>query len=201
VLVLPSRERIRTEKQDPRPGRAMKLKRTTIIFLGGAAFAAWLSAAISPGRPVAPVDVSAPAPVDASGAALASEIARLRERLRPDPRPRQPARNPFAFQSTRPAARPSLATEPAPTDAAVAAAAVDVPRLRLTLAGIAEDPAPPGGSPVRTAIIAGNGQVFLAKNGDTVTDRDVVYRVETISADSAELIDLRDSTVRRLVLK
>ena len=60
---------------------------------------------------------------------------------------------------------------PAAKDAALVAAAVDVPRLRLTLAGIAEDPAPDGGSPVRTAIIAGNGQLFLAKNGDTVTDQ------------------------------
>ena len=65
----------------------MNLKRTTIIFVGGAAFAAWLSAAITPGRPPAPVEVIAPAPVDASGAALAGEIARLRERLRPDPAP------------------------------------------------------------------------------------------------------------------
>jgi hypothetical protein len=79
--------------------------------------------------------------------------------------------------------------------------------LRLSLAGIAEDPGPAGGVPVRTAIIAGNGQLFLAKEGDIVTDRGVEgvegveYRVGTISADSAELTDLRDSTIRRLVLK
>jgi hypothetical protein len=176
----------------------MNLKRTTIIFVGGAAFAAWLSAAITPGRPVAPVDVIAPAPVDASGAALASEIARLRERLRPDPRPAEPTRNPFAFQSAR---RATPASVPAPRNAVIAAAVVDIPRLRLTLSGIAEDPAPDGGGPVRTAIITGNGQVFLAKDGDTVTDRDVEYTVGKISADSAELTDPRDGTVRRLLLK
>ena len=87
---------------------------------------------------------------------------------------------------------------------------IEAPRLRLTLAGIAEDPGRPndggnlgnlGGAPVRTAIIAGNGQVFLAKEGDTVSDRDVEYKIGKVSADSVELIDLRDSTTRRLTLK
>ena len=177
----------------------MNLKRTAIIFVGGGAFAAWLSAAITPGRPVVPLEVIAPAPIDASGAALAGEIARLRERLRPDPRPSEHARNPFAFQTARPAVTIS---GPAANDATVAAAAaVDLPRLRLTLAGIAEDPSPDGGGPVRTAIITGNGQLFLAKDGDTVADRGVEYRVGNISADSAELIDLRDNTTSRLTLK
>ena len=179
----------------------MNLKRTTILFVSGAALAAWLSAAITPGRPPAPVNVIAPTPVDASGAALASEIARLRERLRPDPRPSESTRNPFAFQSSRPAAPAWISPVPAAQEALPVAAAVDVPRLRLTLAGIAEDPAPDGSSPLRTAIIAGNGQLFLAKNGDMVTDQDVGYRVGNISADSAELTDIRDGTIRRLTLK
>ena len=149
----------------------MNLKRTTIIFVGGAAFAAWLSAAITPGRPAVPLEVIAPAPIDASGAALAGEIARLRERLRPDPRPSEHARNPFAFQTAR-APRVTI-SGPAANDAPVVAAAVDLPRLRLTLAGIAEDPSPDGSGSVRTAIIAGNGQLFLAKDGDTVADRGV----------------------------
>ena len=176
----------------------MNLKRTTVIFVGGGAFAAWLSAAITPGRPVVPLEVIAPAPIDASGAALAGEIARLRERLRPDPRPSEHARNPFAFQTARPAV---TIPGPAANDATVAATAVDLPRLRLTLSGIAEDPSPEGSGSVRTAIITGNGQLFLAKDGDTVADRGVEYRVGNISADSAELIDLRDNTTRRLTLK
>ena len=112
----------------------------------------------------------APAPIDASGAALAGEIARLRERLRPDPRPSEPDAQSVCISirsarrvADRPARRRTMPT--------VVAAAVDVPRLRLTLAGIAEDPAPDGGGPVRTAIITGNGQLFLAKDGDTVADR------------------------------
>lgn len=179
----------------------MNVKRTTIIFVSGAALAAWLSAAIKPGRPPARVDVIVPAPIDASGAALAGEITRLRERLRPDPRPSEATRNPFAFQSTRPAAAARIVPAPAAKDAGLVAAAIDVPRLRLTLAGIAEDPAPDGGNPQRTAIISGNGQLFLAKNGDMVTDQNIEYRVGNISADSVELTDIRDGTTRRLTLK
>src|SRR5688572_5037140 len=154
----------------------MNVKRTTIIFVSGAALAAWLSAAIKPGRPPARVNVIAPAPIDASGAALAGEIARLRERLRPEPRPSEASRNPFAFQSARPAAAAPTAAAPVANDARLVAAASDVPRLRLTLVGIAEDPAPDGGNPLRTAIISGNGQLFLAKNGDMVTDQSVEYK-------------------------
>lgn len=176
----------------------MGLKGTTIILVSGVALAAWFSAAMTPGRaPAAPTAIR-PAPIDATGAVLAGEIARLRARLRPDATPRQASRNPFVFRSTW---RVPSSAPIAPT------AARDRPRLRLSLAGIAEDPGPAGGAPVRTAIIAGNGQVFLAKEGDIVTDRsvedveDVEYRVGNISADSAELTDLRDSTIHRLALK
>lgn len=185
----------------------MGLKRTTIILVSGVALAAWFSAAMTPGRaPAAPTAIR-PAPIDATGAVLAGEIARLRARLRPDATPRQASRNPFVFRSTwRVPSSAPIAPTPA-RDASTAAALVDRLRLRLSLAGIAEDPGPAGGAPVRTAIIAGNGRVFLAKEGDIVTDRsvedveDVEYRVGKISADSAELTDLRDSTIHRLALK
>ena len=179
----------------------MNLKRTTIIFVSGAAVAAWLSAAMTPGRPPAASHLIAPAPIDATGAELASEIARLRERLRPDPVPGEPTRNPFAFRSTRPAAQPAPVRLPVVNGAPLAAASVDAARLRLTLAGIAEDPNPAGGEPLRTAIISGSGQLFLAKDGDTVTDRGVEYKVGKISADSVELTDLRDDSTKRLTLK
>ena len=189
----------------------MSIKRITIIFVGGVALAAWLSAAMNPGRaPTAPAAL-APAPIDATGAALSGEIARLRERLRPDATPRQASRNPFVFRS-RSASRGSAGSPrgivstvaPAATDASADAALVDRGRLHLSLAGVAEDPGPGGGAPMRTAIIAGNGQLFLAKEGDTVTDRgveNVDYRLGNISADSAELIDVRDGSTQRLTLK
>ena len=185
----------------------MSIKRTTVIVVGGVALAAWLSAAMNPGRaPAAPATVR-PAPIDATGAELSGEIARLRERLRPDAMPRQAIRNPFVFRSSPSRAASSSPVKIADTvaaakDAAAAAAVLaEQGRLRLSLAGIAEDPGPAGGAPVRTAIIAGNGQVFLAKEGDTVTDRGVEYKLATISSDSADLTDLRDNTIHRLALK
>ncbi|HEY3044772.1 MAG TPA: hypothetical protein VGJ39_12140 [Vicinamibacterales bacterium] len=181
----------------------MSLKRKTIIFVSGVALAAWISAAMTPGRPPAPSISIRPSPIDTKGAVLAGEIARLRERLRPDAAPREAARNPFAFRSSQRAAPAPRAGATADRNISAASPGVDIvePQLRLTLAGIAEDPGPAGGVPVRTAIIAGNGQLFLVKEGDTVTDRDIEYRVGNISADSAELTDLRNNTVRRLTLR
>lgn len=182
----------------------MSLKRTTIIFVSGVTLVAWFSAAMTPGRPPAVSTAIRPAPIDATGAVLADEIARLRERLRPDATPRHAGHNPFVFRSTPRAASSSRVAPPAAKDASTAAALVGEPLLRLSLAGIAEDPGPAGGAPVRTAIIASNGQVYLAKEGDIVTFHDVEdvkYRVGAISADSAELTNLRDTTIRRLVLK
>src|SRR5260221_12111761 len=77
----------------------MNLKGTAIILVVCVAIAVWLSAAMSPsGRPPAIVPATPP-PIDASGAALAAEIARLHERLRPDTPPRARLRNPFTFGS------------------------------------------------------------------------------------------------------
>ena len=60
----------------------MNVKRTATIVIVGAAFAAWLSAAMTPGgRGVAPASHVAPASVDVRGAELTGEIARLHERL------------------------------------------------------------------------------------------------------------------------
>jgi hypothetical protein len=187
----------------------MSLKRKTIIFVSGVALAAWFSAAMTPGRPPAKSLPIRSAPIDAKGAVLAGEIERLHERLRPDVTPREATRNPFVFRSSE---RPPSALRAAPTVEKERAAPVltEAPRLQLTLAGIAEDPGRPndagnvgsvGAAPVRTAIIAGNGQVFLAKEGDTVIDRDVEYKIGKVSADSVELIDRRDSAIRRLTLK
>ena len=188
----------------------MSLKRISIIFVSGVTLVAWFSAAMTPGRPPGVSTAIRPVPIDATGAVLAGEIARLRERLRPDATPRQAGRNPFVFRSTPRAGSISRVAPPAAKGASTTAALAEQPRVRLSLAGIAEDPGPAGGVPVRTAIIASNGQVFLAKEGDIVTIRDVwgvggvedvEYRVGKISADTAELTDLRDSTTRRLTLQ
>jgi hypothetical protein len=61
----------------------MNVKRTTIIFVVCAAVTTWFSAAMTPGGPSTAIRLTPPAPVDVSGAALAAEISRLHERLRP----------------------------------------------------------------------------------------------------------------------
>jgi hypothetical protein len=175
----------------------MNLKRATTIVLVGGAFAAWLAnAATSGNRDVAmrTVERDAPTSIDARGEALAAEIGRLHDRLRPTAAPREPGRNPFQFTTVR--ARPVPATpKPALSDAApVAAPAPVAPPFKLI--GVAEDAGPSG--PVRTAIVSTPGQLFMVKVGQNVTLR---YRVVRIAADVVELEDLGDHTTLRLALK
>jgi hypothetical protein len=172
----------------------MNVKRTATIVVVGGALAAWLAAAAtSPNREGGEALVLKSPAIDVDGAALASEISRLHERLRPTTTPPQAGRDLFAFVAARPRPvepvqipRPALIEEPArrPTPPAI------------KLSGIAEDATPQG--IVRTAIISGFGQLFLAKEGEPVTDR---YRVARISSDVVELTDLAERTTLRLALR
>jgi hypothetical protein len=172
----------------------MNVKRTAMIVLGAGALAAWFAGAATSNREMPdPVSVRTP-PIDTHGAALADEIAKLQERLRPSAEPNHPGRNLFAFRAAHvpvvpvalPAPQPALTEAPAATPAP--------PPFKL--AGIAEDPGANG--PVRTAILSGGGQVYLVKEGENVTSR---YRVTRIAADVVELTDVTDGTTRRLALK
>ncbi len=163
----------------------MHVKRTVTIVLVGGALAAWLAGAATSNRAVPDPILPHPARIDARGADLAGEIARLHDRLRPATTPRAPSRNVFRFSAPNaapvaaPAAHPALIESPALPKAA--------PLLPLRLSGIAEDPGADG--PVRVAIISGEGQLYMAKVGELVTPR---YRVTQIGADVVELLDLRD---------
>jgi hypothetical protein len=173
----------------------MNLKRTATIGAVGGALAAWLAAAATSGsRDVAvPREVKV-APIETRGAELASEIARLHDRLRPSSSPRQPARNLFQFTSQKPRPpAPVVTALPALTEAAITSAPLLPP---FKLSGIAEDPGPDG--EIRTAIISGQGQLFLVKEGEMVTSR---FRVARISADGVELVDVSTNAVLRLVMK
>jgi hypothetical protein len=174
---------------------AMNLKRTATIAVVCGALAAWLAGAATSNRaPIAPI-VTRPAPIDARGAALATEIARLQDKLRPSATPRQPGRNLFTYHSPAAAAAPALvAPKPALSEAAPVFAP---PQPPLKLAGIAED-IDADGTPQRTAIISGEGQLFMVKEGESVTVR---YRVTKISADVVELMDLATQTPRRLAMR
>jgi hypothetical protein len=172
----------------------VNLKRTAIIVVVGAAFAAGLSAAITPaGRSnVARPRVTAAA-VDTRSTDLEQEIARLHDRLRPDAPLREPGRNLFAFHTAPSRAAAPL---PRPSEAALGESRpIDVlPMLKLE--GIAEDGT--ADAVVRTAIISGGEQLHFVKEGEAVTAR---YRVAKISADVVELTDVGDGSVRRLALK
>jgi hypothetical protein len=173
----------------------MHLKRTAAIVVAGGTLIAWFAAAMAPvERRTIPIPAAQKAAVTLSSAQLAIETARLHERLRPDAVPRQPSRNLFTFHVAPPHAPVAAVPKPALVEAPVVPAAPPMPAL--TLAGVAEDPGP--GGPIRTAVISGAGQLFLVKEGETVTPR---YRVERISADVVELTDLGDGSTRRLALK
>jgi len=173
----------------------MNLKRTATIVVVGGALLAWLAGAATSNREIEQAPLVRPPAIDTRGAELATEIARLHERLRPTAVPNQPGRNVFSFRSARLRTAPPPIVLPQP--ALVEAPALLTPaQPALKLAGVAEDPGADG--PVRTAIITGDGQLFTVKEGETVTRR---YRVVRISADVVELLDLDDNSVRRLALR
>jgi hypothetical protein len=171
----------------------MNLRRTTTIVLAGAAIGAWLAGAATSNHRIPARPISQPPAIEARGAELANEIARLQERLRPTSTPRQPGRNLFTFRAGTPREpQPAFAPPPALPEAAPLTPAL--PSLKL--AGIAEDTE--ADVPIRTAIISGEGQLYMVKEGEAVTPR---YRVAKISADVVELVDLLDNSVRRLALR
>ena len=170
----------------------MTLKRAATMVVVGGALAAWLAAAATSGnRGIASPAVVQTPPVETSGDQLATEVARLHERLSPDATPRL-GRNLFAFAAPKPRPAPAMAA-PALTEAPRAQPIAPPP---LKLVGVAEDAGPQG--PERTAIISGLGQLFLVKTGERVTSR---YQVAKIDADVVELVDADNGTTLRLALK
>jgi hypothetical protein len=173
----------------------MNPKRTATIVVVGGALLAWLAGAATSNRAIEPAPVISVPAIDYSGVALEKEIARLHERLRPTATPTQSSRNLFSFRSApvRAVPPPSGPTAPALVEAPPP---LPPPLPPLKLVGIAEDPGADG--PARTAILVGDGQLFTVKEGENVTAR---YRVERISADVVELLDLNDNSLRRLALR
>ena len=173
----------------------MNLKRTTTIVVVGAALIAWLAGAATSNHAIPPLTVVQPSPLEKRGAELASEIERLHERLAPTVAPSAPGRNLFTFRAMpMPAAAVPAPTAPRPAITELAPLPMALPPLKL--AGIAEDAGPEG--PVRIAFVSGEGQLFMVKEGETVTPR---YRVAKISADVVELTDVIDNSIRRLALR
>ena len=166
----------------------MITKKTAGLVVVLAALSAWLAAAVTSGvRPVAKAR-TAPAAIDLRGAALAVEIERLHDHLRPTAAPEH-NRNLFRFAPAHAAAAPA-ATAVAPA-AAPAPAAPAEPAFKLI--GIAED------AGVRTAILtSASGQLLMVKDGELVASS---HRVTGISAESIQLTSTSDGSVLRLALK
>jgi hypothetical protein len=170
--------------------------RTTLKALwvgGGGILATWI--AVSPKQGV-PSPMTAPAAVRQSAAAseptaetLNAQATRLRERtaavtLRPS------TRNPFRYK-TRSTRRSTTSDEPQlqPTPITPIAPAVPTgPVLRLS--GIAQKDGK------RTAILAGEGQVYLVNEGDSLAGRYTVVKIDP------EAVLLRDASgaEQRLIL-
>jgi hypothetical protein len=170
----------------------MNVKRTTIVVVG-AALVAWLAGAATSNHTIPPAPIVQQSAIEKRGAELAVEIERLHERLAPSVAPSAPGRNLFTFHAAAP--RPT-APAPAPRPAITEFAPPPIALPPLKLSGIAEDPGADG--PIRVAFIAGEGQLFMVKEGETVTPR---YRVARISAEVVELTDVIDNSIRRLALR
>ena len=173
----------------------MDVKRTTTMVVVGAALVAWLAGAATSNHAIPTTAVVQQTAVEKRGAELAVEIERLHERLAPSVVPSVPGRNLFMFHAAA-AARSAAPAPPAPRPAITELAVPPVALPALKLSGIAEDPGDDG--PVRVAFISGEGQLFMVKEGETVTPR---YRVAKISADVVELTDIIDNSIRRLALR
>ncbi len=171
---------------------------TLVAIAGGLAALVTSAATTGRSRVTSPTGGNAQTKAaEASGAALAAEVARLRERLHPTTSPQRPVRNLFQFRSG-PASR-VMAPPPVAPPVVDVAIEVPAPLPPMKLIGIAEDADGNGGGHViRTAIISGFGDLFLVKEGEPVTPR---YRVGRISSDVVELTDVNDSTTVRLALK
>jgi len=173
----------------------MNLKRVFAFAITGGALAALIAGATTTGSrraPLPPARDKRGGKSNLSGAALAVEIQRLHERLRPSTPPEQPSRNLFEYRARRSAA--SIDVQPTVVSSAAPAAVTAPPPLELI--GIATEGA--GDATVRTAILSGFGQLFLVKEGERVNDR---YRVVRIGADAVELVDANQSAPFRVALK
>jgi hypothetical protein len=169
-------------------------KRVAWLVVGAGAVAVWLAAAATTGvRPPQVVVVPKPAALDLQGDALAAEITRLHERLRPSAAPVQ-SRDLFRY-ANRAAAKTSVSA-PAAAAAAAPMPPIDLaPKPSLKLLGIAEDDGPDG--PARTAIVSSAGALVFVKEGEAVSR----YRVTRIAADVVEFTSVDDNSVLRLALK
>lgn len=171
------------------------MTRTTLKALwvgGGGILATWLAVSPNHGVPATQPAAAVRRPASSSEPTaedLNAQAARLRERsaavtLRPS------TRNPFRYSSPKrapePAAPGERAIQPTETEPAVPTP----PAAVLKLSGVAQK------AGKRTAIIAGEGQIYLVSEGDSVAGRYTVVKIDP------EAVLLRDASgvEQRLIL-
>jgi hypothetical protein len=148
---------------------------------GAGLLATWL--AVSPNNTAparsAPAQAERPAAVrEETAEDLNAQASKLSEHLAKLPL-RASTRNPFRFSQVPQASHP-----PAANGAAAPLAPGPPPPPSLVLSGIAERKTPQGQT--RTAIISGDGQLYLVTEGESVAGR---YRVLKVESDAVVLRD------------
>ena len=162
---------------------------------GGGVLAAWLAVTPNQGVPTSATTAVRPAVTrEPTAEDLNVQADRLRSRtnavvLRPS------TRNPFRFNAPRSAAPAGNRFDSSPVPAAVApsGSAVALPPP-LTLSGVTEEKTPEGAR--RTAVISGDGQLYLSGVGDTVAGR---YTVVLIDPEAVVLRDASGAETRLLL--
>ncbi len=155
----------------------------TLWFAGGGLLATWF--AVTPTQPPS-ARLTANATTRAAEMGkppfdeLTAQGGRLRQHLETMPS-KLSTRNPFRFGG-KPVAAPSAAKPVVEAQPAAVAPQPQQPTWRLS--GIAEQRVDK--TTVRTAVITGEGQLYLVREGDAVAGR---YRVSTIDSDAVTLRD------------
>ena len=175
----------------------------TVVWSGTTALATWLASAapvVAPRVATGPVsghlEASTNRAVVTRVQDLSEEAARLSRRISGQDGYTEPSRDPFRF---RPAAvpapaRPAAVLAPPPAAASVAPPAVQPPPF--VLSGIAEDRQ--GEAVIRTAVIAGSGDLWLVKAGEKIEGK---FQVTAVDADAVELIRADTGTALRLMFR
>jgi hypothetical protein len=176
------------------------ITKTTINTLkalaaGGGVAATWFAVGPTHGSPSVSVASSVQRPaaaVEITAEDLNTQATKLREHLNGQLSPSK--RNPFRFGSAKSVASHVGNSAGARSSATAVASATPVapPPPNYTLAGIAERNAPEGRK--RTAVISGEGQLYLVTEGQVVGGRYTVVRID------AEAVLLRDQTGTDLTL-
>ena len=170
-----------------------------VIVVAGSTAYSWFNASphVAPSEPAAKAGATATAtpPVidrEASAAAIASM--QLHDWSPKVPPHGRPDRNIFTFTHPAPKAAPA---PPPPAPGLLAEGdGKTAPLVLFKLIGVAEDQGPDGVS--RTAIISGQGQLYMVKEGETLA---WIYRVGRLSGESVELLDTTGGEPLRLFLK